>query len=183
MKPIQQRKQSLLFGPVSLLLSALLLASCMPISPLSFPLNGGPTPPVGAPLAAPGAATVVASTLSTTPATNTVATTETVARAAPTAEPAADTVQAVAGLGGLASATSAVTSTAQITAPAPSQVAIPKPVPPINPITMATLSTRWHCKTQTCARTPRPMLVALGAFPAARLCASRAIDPLSHPPA
>ncbi len=141
MKPIQQRKQSLLFGPVSLLLSALLLASCMPISPLSFPLNGGPTPPVGAPLAAPGAATVVASTLSTTPATNTVATTETVARAAPTAEPAAepaaDTVQAVAGLGGLASATSAVTSTAQITAPAPSQVAIPKPVPPINPITMA----------------------------------------------
>ncbi len=135
-----------MFGAVSLLLSTVILASCLPISPMSFPLAGGPTPPLGAaPLLAPPAADAAAAPTADVVAAN-------------TAQPA----RAAAGLGGLANASGGQSDPAQDGSPAPGDepatgdepiagdepVAgdepaaaptpdVPKPVPALNPITMA----------------------------------------------
>ncbi len=142
-----------MFGAMSLLLSTAIVASCIPISPISFPLSGGPTPPLAGPaLAAPQAATdLVDAPVSTAVSPTAVASTALTA----TAEAPVRT----AGLGGMAGATVSQPALAQQApqadeepappdgdadaaassgdASAPGQAVVPKPVTPINPITMA----------------------------------------------
>jgi glucose/arabinose dehydrogenase len=146
-KSHSKRKKSHMFGAVSLLLSTVIFASCVPVSPLSFPLANGPTPPAGAPVTAPRT-TAVAAGANAAPinAATPVAT--------PTAEPAAGSPESVArtagpatGLGGMASAAIAEATPSPNgpeespdSAPTPKATttsAVPRPVPPINPVTLA----------------------------------------------
>ncbi len=150
------RNRSHVVALLPLLASAMIVASCMPISPLSFPLSGGPTPPYGVSPASRLSSAVVAQSADAVQvgdaqsgpvaveSSAVVTKTVEVAAASPVTGEVAITAEVpalqVAGLGGMAAATSAGVAPAQVEMPAqttpPGSGVVPKPIPPLQPITL-----------------------------------------------